>query len=113
MRFTVDGNPIPKQSYRAVKGGGYQPKRVTDWQEHVGWCARTAMGSKDLILGDLKVTLRFTRDNKRRVDADNLSKAVLDGMNAIVYADDKQIKELHLFVEYDGEPGVDVEVEQL
>ena len=56
----------------------------------------------------------FRLGNNRRVDLDNLSKAVLDAMNGIVYKDDTEVIELHLkkMVVKDN-PGVIVGIEIL
>jgi Holliday junction resolvase RusA-like endonuclease len=96
MKFIVLGNPIPKQSYRAKAGGGYQPKRLTEWQENIGWVAKEAMGIRPPIKSDAEVWIAFYRKDNRRVDLDNLSKAVLDACNGIIWEDDRQVTQLHL-----------------
>lgn len=107
IQFFVPGNPIPKQSFRYRKGGGYQPKRVTEWQEAVAWCAMVAMAGAEPLGGRLKVELSFKRENKRKVDSDNLSKNVLDACNKIVWLDDVQIDDLRITKTVDKEnPGV-------
>lgn len=111
ISFTVQGNPLPKQSYRATKHGNFIPKRIRHWQDIVGWAAKEAMQGKDPMRGTLDVVLEFFRGDMRRVDLDNLSKAVLDAMNKIVYEDDRQINKLILTKEYDKDkPGVIISV---
>ncbi len=111
IQFWVPGNPIPKQSFRYKKGGGYQPKRVTEWEQIVAWYALEAMWGNLLLEGDLKVELNFKRKNKRKCDLDNLSKAVLDACNGIVWEDDRQIIDLRITKAHDKEnPGVLVTV---
>ena len=34
IEFFVDTRPIAKQSFRMGRGGGYQPKRVTDFKKY-------------------------------------------------------------------------------
>lgn len=46
--------------------------------------------------GEFAVSLQFFLGNSRRVDLDNLSKAVLDGMKGIIFGDDQQVVILHL-----------------
>lgn len=116
VSFFVIGDPVPKQSFRFAKGGSYQPARVRDWQAMVAWSARQAMGGRPPIEEDgLQVYLWFTLGHGRAVDADNLSKAVLDGMNGIVWKDDRQVTELHIVKQQPTPghcpmPGVDVQV---
>jgi len=110
IQFWVPGNPVPKQSFRYKKSGSYQPKRVKDWQEAVGWMALSAT-SGEVLERDVRVELNFKRKDKRKVDLDNLSKAVLDACNGVVWADDRQIVTLYLTKEYDpADPGVLVSI---
>jgi len=96
IEFTVEGNPLPKQSYRAKNGGGYTDPRIKAWQDTVAWKAMEAMQHHNILTGDVEAQLIFYRGNEIRVDLDNLSKAVLDGCNGIVWEDDRQIVKLTL-----------------
>ena len=100
IEFVVEGEPRAKQSYRASKrGGGYQTARVKGWQADVGWAAQQAMRAirmMDPLSCDVFVDLTFHLGDKRRVDLDNLSKAVLDGLNGICWEDDRQVIDLHI-----------------
>lgn len=111
LQFWVPGNPIPKQSFRYKKGGGYQPTRVREWQYNVGYVARGVSPEITPLDRDLKVELNFKRNNKRKCDLDNLSKAVLDACNGIVWEDDRQIVDLRITKVYDKDnPGVLVSI---
>ena len=108
--FTVHGNPVPKQSFRYSKKGSYQSKRVMDWQESVGWAGKMQAPDRPLR-GPFNVVLTFYRRTKRRVDLDNLSKAVLDALNGIYWVDDTQVVSLFLRKEYDKKnPRVEVKI---
>ena len=110
--FIVDGEPRPKQSYRALKtGGGYQTARVKAWQNTVAWQAKQAMVGREPIEGNIAVRMIFTLGNNRRVDIDNLSKGTLDAMREIVFRDDCQITNLHVVKRVGGSAGVFIEVE--
>jgi Holliday junction resolvase RusA-like endonuclease len=118
IRFSVPGNPVPKQSFKMGHHGGYTPARIKAWQDAVSVAARDAAAGQAPYTTPLEVSLSFYLPTRRRMDLDNLSKAVLDGMNGIIYGDDKQIVILHLSKCY-NEPetglacGVDVEVAEL
>jgi Holliday junction resolvase RusA-like endonuclease len=95
IQFFVPGEPRAKQSFRSTGGGhGYTPARIKAWQADVGWFAllkiREIEGFEPLT-GDVDVKLIFYLDNRRRIDLDNLEKAVYDGLNKIVWLDDSQI----------------------
>ena len=114
ITISVQGEPRPKQSFRYAKTGGYTSAKVKAWQETVAWEANIVMRSKSFLEGYISVTMDFRLGNNRRVDLDNLSKAVLDAMNGIVYKDDTEVIELHLkkMVVKDN-PGVIVGIEIL
>lgn len=112
IEFRVIGfTPLPKQSFRASsKGGGYTSPRIKEWQETVAWYAKEAMIGRDMLDGDLGVMLYFVRDNRIKVDFDNLSKAALDAMNGIVYKDDKVCVDGHIHKRFGEVPGLYVRV---
>jgi Holliday junction resolvase RusA-like endonuclease len=117
IQFHVPGNPLPKQSYRHSKYGGYTPKRIKDWQYLVTFYASQVMHQKgnmhndSPLKGDLACELVFVRGDRRWVDCENLSKPVTDAMNGIVYKDDHQIVDLRLRKFYSKEnPGLTVKV---
>jgi Holliday junction resolvase RusA-like endonuclease len=106
ISFVVHGKPIAKQSFRVVvrednqgdtrKVSGYRDPRVSDWQNDVKYSAYLAMDGLAPFGDDLAVVIEFVLPDKRRIDLDNLSKAVLDGCNKVVWKDDRQIVDLHL-----------------
>jgi crossover junction endodeoxyribonuclease RusA len=113
VSFTVNGAPVPKQSFRYVHGGGYTPAPVKAWQERVGYAARYEY-KQEPYRGAVVVRLEFWMPNRRRRDLDNLSKAVLDALNGIVWHDDTQVEALHLYKFVDGDdPRVVVHVRTL
>ena len=94
ISFFVDSEPRAKQSFRVSgRGRGFTPARIKAWQAEVGWTAQLAMRNLGLfepLEGNLSVELTFFLGNRRRIDSDNLSKAVQDGLNGIVWKDDQQ-----------------------
>ena len=48
----------------------------------------------------------------KKPDIDNLAKSVLDGMNGVIFCDDKQVVSLHLKKVYASDPGVDILVKE-
>lgn len=95
ISFSVQGNAVPKQSFRYSSRGSFQPARVTEWEEAVGWAARQAYNGEPLR-GKLSVTAVFHLTHERLVDCDNLFKAVGDSLHGIVYANDMQIVHLEI-----------------
>jgi crossover junction endodeoxyribonuclease RusA len=111
--FLVDGIAIAKQSTRFDgHGHAHTSARVKAWQETVAWKAREVMAGREPLSGPVAMRLVFILHNHRRVDLDNLNKAVSDALNGIVYLDDNQVVNLHLVkhVMPKAHPGVYVEV---
>lgn len=55
------------------------------------------------IKGNVTLNVIFYFGNKRKNDIDNRLKALLDCMTGLLYKDDSQITELHVYKEYDKE----------
>jgi crossover junction endodeoxyribonuclease RusA len=72
---------------KAIKEG-YQWEAKSQWKG-------------DPITEPVALSIRFYFATKRRRDLDNQNKLVLDALTGIVYEDDSQIDELHLYRRYD------------
>jgi len=110
ISFFVMGLPIPKQSYRHTKHGGYTPPHVKAWQETVAVAARQEMAGQPPLTGQLYTYIDFYLPNFARKDLGNLEKSVCDAMNGIVYQDDSQIYSMILTKYIDANAGVDIHV---
>ena len=115
INFTVHGQPVPKQSFRVGQTGGYIDEKVTQWQENVGWEALAARQRRELELlkGPVKVWLEFYMATDRKVDVDNLAKAVLDSCNGVLWEDDRQVVNLHILKRTSKCPRAEVTVQEL
>lgn len=106
ITILVDGEPVPKQSTRFDgKGRAHTDPRVKAWQDTVSLRAIEAMRGRPPIIGPVSVRIVFVLGNRRRVDVDNLNKAVLDSMNGIVFKDDTQVVNAHLVKKVMKNPG--------
>lgn len=144
VSFHVLGKPEPKGSTKAfvpmswataAVAAGHAPRAVTtsdnprlkDWQTSVRTCAQSSCDGA-LLSGALSVTLVFhlARPKSKpahRVpypttipDVDKLSRAVLDGLESVLFANDAQVVELSATKRYapiDRAPGADVTVREL
>jgi Holliday junction resolvase RusA-like endonuclease len=109
--FLVSGEPRAKQSTRFDgHGHAHTDPKVKAWQDHVSARAREAMQGREPLTGPVAVRAVFVLGNKRRVDCENLVKAVNDAMNGIVFVDDHQVVSLHVVKHVKANPGVFVAV---
>ncbi len=111
IEFRILGSPVPKQGFLVGKYRGYAKPRAKAWQETVAWTARIVWHDKPLGT-PLSVDLEFyvQRDV---ADLDNLCKAVLDGLQGIIFKNDRQVKELHLTKAVSKIPCVLVKIKEL
>ena len=133
ISFTVPGKPIAKGRPRITARGGfarsYTPAKTVAYEGLVALAGETAMGGLAPLTGPLKLRVVATFPiaeswNKAKKagalagsirhtgkpDADNILKAIGDGLNAVVWADDSQIVEATIVKQYGAFPGVLVEV---
>lgn len=128
LSFFLHGRPIPKQSARIGKFGGYQPKRIKQYADKVRVYCIQALSKEQWKVSERPVRVEmdfcfpWPSNTKKalveqrlprikRPDLDNLAKAILDGMDAL-WVDDAQVANLvvrKLNVPR-GEEGVSIDV---
>jgi crossover junction endodeoxyribonuclease RusA len=98
LAFTIPGAPVPCARVRvfADKRTGHiraaRPGKTAAYERHVATCAQIAVNLArwQCVEADYGVELLVYRA-ARRGDWDNFAKAVDDGMNGIVFPDDRMI----------------------
>lgn len=110
IAFTVQGRPVAKGRPRFGRGRAYTPGITRAWEEAVGWAYKESGGP--LFRGPVEVGLVF-RAYAWPGDLDNLQKALLDGLNGLAWADDRQVRvlEARLIIDVRDE-GVDVTIKE-
>jgi Holliday junction resolvase RusA-like endonuclease len=124
--MVIYGTPTGKGRPRFGRGKSgnvitFTPKKTREYEQCVKALAQAAMTNRTLIEGPVKVTIVAVFNHKiktgwhvSRPDLDNIVKAILDGLNEVVYADDTQVAELVASKKYDdSEERVEVLVETL
>lgn len=111
VSFMVPGEPRGKGRPRFVRQTGivYTPDRTVRYENLIRACAATAMYGREPLAGAVTVaiTAHFpipaSWSKKKaarasigihkptRIDLDQIVKAALDGMNGVVYKDDRQV----------------------
>lgn len=91
LTFTIPGRPIPAvRMTRRSKHVNKYAKRYLAYKGHVGWIAR--QNHKGLPAdGPIGIEISLYIHGGNAGDIDNYAKAITDGLNKIVYDDDKQI----------------------
>jgi Holliday junction resolvase RusA-like endonuclease len=141
LLFSIAGTPRGKGRPRArlqqPKGRKpfaqiYTDEQTREYEEAVAKAARKAMAGAEPFTGALSVSLQFRLQPAKSMpkrerapiiagevpyfglyDADNLAKSMLDGMNGVCWADDRQITRLFVVKVASDAPGVDVKITPL
>ena len=95
IKILVRGEPIPAARPKFSGRRCYQPARNVEYRREVQIASRLAMKAKEPLKCALEAVVKLYRKYKptSRIfgDVDNHLKAIFDGMNQIVFADDSQI----------------------
>lgn len=122
LSFTVPRPPVPKERPRVFAGRGTTPQRTRDYEIDVRAYATAARLKHDaerrqncrtwpLNAEAYEVTIRVCREPKARGDADNYVKAILDGCQGALFANDCRVTRLVCEIHADAErPRVEVEI---
>jgi len=136
VNFTVYGPPQGKARPRFRKIGNfvqtYTPAKTKSYEDEIKMFAKAAMGATEPLETPVEVFLYIRNSvpasySKKRTEAclsgqekpinktdiDNIAKAFLDGMNGIVYKDDRQVVELHAKKTYAEIAAVEVLIKEI
>lgn len=99
-QFTYKGNPISvNHAYSTNRQGRrFLSDKGKQFKEEIGWLAAQ---ESDWYENDVTVELHFYFGDKRKRDIDNGIKISLDALTGVMFGDDSQITELHVFKRYD------------
>ena len=128
----VSGKGRPRFARQGTFVKTYTDAKTLTYEKSIQTYARQAMGSTSPLIGAVAAYLHIgipihpsyskTRQKAcieglerptKKPDIDNIVKAVLDGMNGIVYLDDKQVVDLHLTKVYSLSEGIDIMVKEI
>lgn len=97
--ITITQKPIPVNSkYGVINGRMLLTKKYRDTKEAMKWEIISQWKDKPLKGNVTLNILQYFGDNRKR-DIDAYIKILLDSMEGIVFDDDSQVVEMHLFKE--------------
>lgn len=123
VTIVIPGKPHGKGSPRFNGQHAYTPIETRNYERGIGYLARSEMRGRPIIEGPVHLDLRAVFQIPKRwppakkaqaitgairpltkPDTDNIVKALLDGMNGIVFRDDMQVVEVNASKVYGCEP---------
>lgn len=135
-QFSIPGAPVAKGRPRISTRNGfaraYTPAKTVSFENRVAFAGQQAIGTAGPCEQALKLSVEVylpipqswskkKQDSAAlgqlrpcaRPDVDNFAKAVLDGLNGIVWRDDAQVVELTASKHYSISPRIDVLVSEV
>lgn len=137
IKFTVPGAPVGKGRPKVSTRGGkfakmYTPEKTANYETLVAMAAQQAMVGRALLSGPVEVQMAIllpipaSWSKKKQAaaiagqvyptkkpDADNVVKAIFDGINGVVWNDDVQACDIVVRKRYAETPGVQVLVKPI
>jgi Holliday junction resolvase RusA-like endonuclease len=133
IAFTVPGPPHGKGRAKIVKIGGFSrmatPKATVAYEGLIALAAQEAMAGRPMLDGpvsaaiaiDCAVPASWSAKKQRaalagnlmpttKPDADNVVKAIFDGLNGVAFKDDVQVVDLRVRKRYSATPAVRVQL---
>lgn len=122
--MVIYGKPVAKARPRFGRSKSGKPVTYTSsetrkYEQEVKTLAQVAMFGKEMLEGPVrvKITAFFNHKTKTgyhtsRPDLDNIIKAILDGLNGVIFADDSAVAEIVASKKY-GEERVEVQIENV
>lgn len=101
--FVIYGKPQGKARPRFSNGHAYTPKQTAGYERQIKNAFRATGGQmieSEGVIIEIDVYYKKTAADKKKTfptkkpDIDNICKIVLDGLNGVAYADDKQVVSL-------------------
>jgi len=104
--YTFPGEPIPKGRPRMTKTGHvYTPKRTERAEDEIRWLLKS-QGAKltgEPVYLTAAFDSKYTADNVKAPDLDNLIKLVQDAAQGLLFENDRQVVEIHAYLERGAE----------
>jgi|SRR5699024_8866611 len=112
--FTVPGRAIP--AVRMTQRSKFTPRarRYLAYKNQVAWTAKAGFKGK-ITSKPVELNAKFYIHGNRRGDLDNLYKSIADGLNKVVYKDDRQVISMNaqLFNCEESEQRVEVNIHEI
>lgn len=105
MKIILHGNPVSTGNlYKTMCRGNfpctYMTKRGSDMKRDYQNAARQLYKGKP-ITGSIAISVDVYLGTKRKADWDNFHKISMDALTGVVWQDDSQIIEAHVYKRYD------------
>lgn len=116
IKIIIPGRPVPKERPRLTVDGRkkyiYTPKETSKFEKQVALAALTAADGK-VLFGDIAINIKLYFSDRKFGDLDNYAKSILDGLQGVLFENDKQVSKLHIERYIDKNERAEVIVEEV
>jgi len=114
MKFKINTKPVNFNHAYRKRGNGYGMFMTQEGQDYKELLRLSAINAGGTMYSTPVVSLTFTFGDKRKHDIDGCIKLTLDSFEGVLYEDDNDVQELHVYKQYDkNNPSVEVEINHL
>ena len=118
MELIIPIRPKPKGRPRFYKGHAVTPQETRDYETAIGMEASLLVDEplKGAIFIDITFSFKVRSGSgwhTKKPDLDNLVKSVLDGLNGILWEDDKQVAEIRARKFYGSDDYVKILIQEM
>lgn len=100
--------------YKVTTWGGIPRTYMTDFGKNLKqsyFIQALNQWKQKTLVGEVKINIRLYFGNKRKNDWDNFHKLSMDALTGVVWVDDSQIMEAHVYKSYDKQnPRIEIDI---
>ena len=105
LEFTIDQQPVSKERPRVYRGKTITPEKTKSYEKLVGTVALFERPKSWPLDAEYALDIEITNGDKRRRDIDNQLKAIMDGLNKILWNDDSQVVDVRIRSRFERNEG--------
>ena len=121
MTLDIPIDAVPQGRPRFFNGRTYDPPTSKQFKRDIALLVNSLRKDSAVYTGKIKVRIDIFRaaakfkkgvTSQRYGDIDNLAKAILDGVNGVLWKDDSQISDLHITKNLADTPHITLSIEE-
>ncbi len=115
IKLVIPGRPVPKARPRLATQATmnvYTPKRTKEYEKLVGYTALDKAKGK-MLEKDISLSIKLYFKDRTYGDLDNYAKAISDGLQGVVFGNDKQVAKLYVERYIDENERAEVEIREV
>jgi Holliday junction resolvase RusA-like endonuclease len=112
IKITIEGRPMSKSNeHRSFRGRPYLSEEFKRYERNAAWQAHQQMRENNwkMFIEPIFVTMIFYFKDHTRLDLGNCPKSICDGLNKMIWKDDRIIHKMYLEHRIDARERIEIE----